>query len=52
MLIYFSPTIQVTILKHATAPFPFKNPGLVTIPLAFIVGIVVSLVQTRLIASL
>lgn len=43
VLIYFSPTIQVTILKHATAPFPLKNPGLITIPLAFIVAIVVSL---------
>ncbi|OUL19032.1 sodium/solute symporter [Nostoc sp. 106C] len=43
ILIYFSPTIQVTILKHADALFPLKNPGLVTIPLAFIVGIVVSL---------
>ncbi|MBD2210363.1 cation/acetate symporter ActP [Nostoc linckia FACHB-104] len=47
VLIYFSPTIQVTILKHATAPFPLKNPGLVTIPLAFIVGIVVSLLYSE-----
>lgn len=45
VLIYLSPTIQVTILKHATAPFPLKNPGLITIPLAFIVGIVVSLLS-------
>ncbi|MBH8562782.1 cation/acetate symporter ActP [Nostoc sp. CENA67] len=45
VLIYFSPTIQVTILKHATAPFPLKNPGLITIPLAFIVAIVVSLLS-------
>jgi cation/acetate symporter len=43
LLIYLSPTIQVTILKHATAPFPLKNPGLITIPLAFIVGIAVSI---------
>jgi cation/acetate symporter len=43
LLIYFSPTVQVSILKHATAPFPLKNPGLVTIPLAFLVGIAVSL---------
>lgn len=47
LLIYLSPTIQVTILKHATAPFPLKNPGLVSIPLAFIVGIVVSLLTTE-----
>ena len=44
LLIYLSPTIQVQILGHATAPFPLKNPGLVTIPLSFVVGIVVSLV--------
>ena len=43
VLIYFSPTIQVTILKHASAPFPLKNPGLISIPLAFLVGIAVSL---------
>jgi cation/acetate symporter len=44
LLIYLSPTIQVQILGHASAPFPLKNPGLVTIPLSFVVGIVVSLV--------
>lgn len=43
ILIYFSPLIQVDILKHADALFPLKNPGLVTIPLSFVVGIVVSL---------
>jgi cation/acetate symporter len=42
-LIYLSPTIQVAVLHHATAPFPLKNPGLVSIPLAFVVGILVSL---------
>jgi cation/acetate symporter len=42
-LIYFSPTIQLTVLHHATAPFPLRNPGLVSIPLAFLVGVVVSL---------
>ncbi|MEH2194407.1 MAG: sodium/solute symporter [Nostoc sp.] len=47
LLIYLSPTIQVTILKHASAPFPLKNPGLITIPLAFIVAIVVSLLTTE-----
>ena len=44
LLIYLSPTIQVQILGHTQAPFPLKNPGLVTIPLSFVVGIVVSLV--------
>ena len=45
MLIYLSPTVQVDILKHATAPFPLKNPGIVSIPLSFLVGAVVSLVS-------
>jgi cation/acetate symporter len=43
ILIYLSPTIQIDILKHSAAIFPLKNPGLVTIPLSFVVGIVVSL---------
>jgi cation/acetate symporter len=43
LLIYGSPTIQVDILKHASAWFPLRNPGLVTIPLSFIVGVLVSL---------
>jgi cation/acetate symporter len=43
LLIYGSPTIQIDILKHASAWFPLRNPGLVTIPLSFIVGILVSL---------
>ena len=46
-LIYLSPTIQVTILKHADSPFPLKNPGLVSIPLAFLVGIIVSLLRSE-----
>jgi cation/acetate symporter len=42
VLIYFSPTIQVSLLGHASAPFPLKNPGLVTIPLSFLTGMAVS----------
>ncbi|MGZ6124262.1 MAG: solute symporter family protein, partial [Myxococcales bacterium] len=38
-LIYLSPTVQIDLLKHATAWFPLKNPALVTIPLSFAVGI-------------
>jgi cation/acetate symporter len=45
MLIYLSPTIQIDVLKHATAWFPLRNPGLVTIPLSFVVGVLVSLVS-------
>jgi cation/acetate symporter len=43
VLIYFSPTIQVQILGNAAAPFPLRNPGIVTIPLAFAAGVAVSL---------
>jgi len=43
LLIFLSPTIQVSVLGRASAPFPLRNPGLVTIPLAFLVGIAVSL---------
>jgi cation/acetate symporter len=42
-LIYLSPTIQVDILMQGSAWFPLKNPALVTLPLSFLAGIVVSL---------
>ncbi len=42
LLIYFSPTIQIDMLKHTVAPFPLRNPGLITIPLSFVVGALVS----------
>jgi cation/acetate symporter len=45
VLIYLSPTIQVGILGKASAPFPLTNPGLVTIPLSFVTGVVVSLMS-------
>jgi cation/acetate symporter len=47
VLIYLSPTIQVDILKNPGAWFPLKNPALVTIPLSFITGIVVSLLTAE-----
>jgi cation/acetate symporter len=40
--IYFSPAIQIDILKNPTALFPLRNPGLVSIPLSFVVAIVVA----------
>jgi cation/acetate symporter len=43
VFIYYSPTIQIDLLKHASAWFPLKNPALVTLPLSFAVGILVSL---------
>jgi cation/acetate symporter len=42
-LIYLSPTIQMDILAQGTAWFPLKNPALVTLPLSFLAGILVSL---------
>jgi cation/acetate symporter len=43
VLIYLSPTVQVDILKHESAWFPLKNPALVTMPLSFLLGALVSL---------
>ena len=45
LFIYLSPTIQVDILGHADAWFPLKNPALITIPLSFATGIIVSLIR-------
>jgi cation/acetate symporter len=42
-LIWSSPTIQVDVLGRTDAWFPLKNPAMITIPLSFAVGIVVSL---------
>jgi cation/acetate symporter len=42
VLIYVSPTIQIDLLGHETAWFPYRNPGLFTIPLSFAVGVIVS----------
>jgi cation/acetate symporter len=42
VLIYVSPTVQIDLLGHETAWFPYRNPGLFTITLSFAVGVVVS----------
>jgi cation/acetate symporter len=42
-LIWLSPTLQVDLLGRGSAWFPLKNPALVTIPLSFLVGVLVSL---------
>jgi cation/acetate symporter len=44
-LIALSPAVQVDLLHHAHAVFPLKNPAIVTIPLSFLTGIVVSLIK-------
>ena len=46
-LIYLSPTIQIDILKHGSAPFPLRNPALITMPLSFLVAIVGSLLTSN-----
>jgi MFS family permease len=43
VLIALSPAVQIDLLHKATAIVPLKNPALVTIPLSFLTGIVVSL---------
>ena len=47
VLIVLSPTIWVDILHNETAIFPLKNPALVSMSGAFLVGIVVSLLQSE-----
>ena len=43
VLIYLSPTFQVDVLENEDAPVSLTNPALISMPAAFIVGIVVSL---------
>jgi cation/acetate symporter len=45
LLIYLSPAIQIDILKAESAWFPLRNPGIVTIPLSFVVAVLVSLLK-------
>ncbi len=42
-LIVLCPSVWVDILHHKEAIFPLKSPGIVSIPLSFIVAVVVSL---------
>jgi cation/acetate symporter len=51
VLIYLSPTIQIDILKRSSALFPLKNPALITIPLSFAAGIVVSLMTREVVGE-
>ena len=43
LLITLSPAVQIDLLHKSSAFFPLKNPALVTIPLSFLTGILVSL---------
>ena len=51
LLIVLSPTVQVDILHHEHAWFPLKNPALVSMPLAFLVAVLVSLMAPEPAAS-
>jgi cation/acetate symporter len=45
ILIVLSPTVWVELLHNATPVIDLKNPGVISVPLAFLVAIVVSLAQ-------
>jgi len=45
LLIVLSPTVWVDMLHAKAAIFPLKNPGIVTMPLSFVVGIAASLFE-------
>jgi cation/acetate symporter len=51
VLIYLSPTIQIDLLGNEAAWFPLRNPAMLTIPLAFAVGIGVSLLARETAAA-
>lgn len=51
LLIGVSPTIMVDLMGAQEALFPLKNPAIVTIPLGFAVGVIVSLVAPEPAAS-
>ena len=51
VLIGLSPTIMVDLMGAEAALFPLKNPALVTIPLGFAIGVVVSLLAPEPAAS-
>jgi cation/acetate symporter len=44
-LIAISPTIMVDVLGAPAAIFPLKNPALITLPLGFVAGVLVSLLR-------
>ena len=43
LLIYLSPTVQMDVLQRESAFFTLRNPGLITVPLSFLTGALVSL---------
>ena len=51
VLIWLSPTIQIDILHHEHAWFALKNPAIISMPLAFVVAVLVSLLAPEPAAS-
>jgi cation/acetate symporter len=45
VLIVLSPTVWVDILKNASAPFPLRNPAIVSMTVSILVGVLVSLAR-------
>ena len=45
VLITLSPTVWKDLLGNPEAVIPLKNPGIITVPLAFLVAIIVSLIR-------
>jgi cation/acetate symporter len=43
VLIVLSPTVWVDLLKNETAPFPLRNPAIVSMTLSILMGVTVSL---------
>jgi cation/acetate symporter len=51
--IWGSPTIQADVFKMpANVWFPFRNPAIITVPLSFVVAIVVSILTKKQIAAI
>ncbi len=46
-LVWLSPLVQVDMLHHASAVLPISNPGIISCPLAFCMGVTVSLLGSR-----
>ena len=46
-LVWLSPLVQVDMLHHASAVVALRNPGIISCPLAFGAGVVVSLLGSR-----
>ena len=44
-LIVLSPTVWVDLLGNATAPFPLRNPAIVSMTVSILIGVVVSLLR-------